>query len=177
MNRLALAELALERSDRVLEVGFGGGDLLADILDATDGAVCGADVSEAMVERARRRFRHEAGRLNLVLASAEALPFPDGSIDKAVSLNSLYFWPDPAGALAEMARLVRPGGRLLLCFEPPDELSKWPGSRFGFRMFEVDEVKALMESAGFGKVRTRWGEGRKPDRFCCLSGERRGANG
>jgi hypothetical protein len=44
-------------------------------------------------------------------------------------------------------------------------------------MFEIDEVRALMESAGFGDVRTRWGEGRKPDLFCCLSGERRGANG
>ena len=177
MNRLALAELALERHDRVLEIGFGGGDLLADILTATDGEVFGADVSEAMLERARRRFRREAGRLTLLLASAETLPLADGSIDKAVSLNSLYFWPDPAAALTELARLVRPGGRLILCFEPPDELRKWPGSRFGFRMFEVDEVMALMEGAGFSPIRTVWGHGRKPDRFCCLSGKRRGANG
>jgi ubiquinone/menaquinone biosynthesis C-methylase UbiE len=177
MNRLALAELALERDDGVLEIGFGGGDLLAAILAATDGEVFGADVSEAMLERARRRFRHEAGRLRLFLASAERMPLADGSIDKAVSVNSLYFWPDPAGALAEIARLVRPGGRLVLCFEPPEELRKWPGSRFGFRMFEIEEVAALMDGAGFGGLRTRWGEGRKPDRFCCLSGERRGANG
>jgi hypothetical protein len=44
-------------------------------------------------------------------------------------------------------------------------------------LFEVAEVKALMEEAGFGKIEETWGTGRKPDRFCCLSATHIGANG
>jgi arsenite methyltransferase len=179
MNRFALAELGVSDQDRVLEVGFGGGALLRALLDATSGQVVGADVSDAALARGRRRFAAELaeGRLLLLHSSAEALPIPDASADKAVSVNSLYFWPDIEGALAEFARVVRPGGRLSLCFEPPEELRKWPGHRYGFRLLEVETIKALLEAAGFGDIREAWGRGRKPDRFCCLSGTRLGANG
>lgn len=177
MNRLALEQLELRQSDTVLEIGFGGGELLEDILSATSGQVFGADISEAMLARARRRFAIQSDRLGLLNASPESLPLSDAAMDKAVSVNSIYFWPNPAVAIAELARVVRPGGRLVLCFEPSDELRKWPGHRFGFRLFEEGEVRSLMEGAGFGGLRTAWGTGRKPARFCCLSGERLDANG
>jgi SAM-dependent methyltransferase len=110
-------------------------------------------------------------------ASVQRLPLAEASVDKAVSLNSLYFWSDPPAAFRELARVVRPGGLLLIGFEPPEELRKWPGHLHGFRLFEVAEVRALMAAAGFGAIEEAWGTGRKPDRFCCLSGRRIGANG
>ena len=171
MNRLTLEEMQLEPSDDVLEVGFGGGGLLAMVLQATRGQVVGADISEAMLARARRRFRGEK-RLRLVEGSAEALPLDPASVDKACSVNSLYFWPDPQAALGELARVVRPGGTLSLCFEPPEELRKWPGHRHGFRLVEEGEIRRWMEEAGFGRFRLAEGHGRKPDRFLCLTGER-----
>lgn len=174
MNALALACLRLDRDDWVLEVGFGGGGLLRSLLLGTRGEVFGADLSEALIARARDRFARDVrrGRLHLYQASAESLPLPPATVSKAVSVNSLYFWPDPAAALAELARVVKPGGRIALAFEPASELRKWPGHRFGFRLFEVAEVKALMEAAGFAHIAEHWGTGRKPERFCCLSGER-----
>ena len=171
MNRLTLAQLEVGPEDDALEVGFGGGGLLAGLLKATRGRVVGVDISEAMVERARRRFR-SFDRLGLHLGSVEALPLAEASVDTACSVNSLYFWPDPAAGMRELARVVRPGGRLAIAFEPPEELRKWPGHRFGFRLFEEAEVRRLMEDAGFTRIRRAEGRGRKPDYFICLTGER-----
>ena len=171
MNRLTLAQLDMRPNDDVLEVGFGGGALLAELLEATSGRVIGVDVAEAMVKRARRRFRG-IDRLELHQASVETLPIADASVGKACSVNNIYFWPDPAGALRELARVLRPGGRLAIAFEPPEELRKWPGHRFGFRLFEEAEVRRLMEQAGFTRIRRAEGRGRSPDFFICLTGER-----
>ena len=172
MNRLALEMLDPEPGERVLDVGFGGGGLLA-ALRARGCEPIGIDVSEVAVRRARRRFP----ATELHRASVEAMPLGDGSLDAAVSLNSLYFWPEPEAAMRELARVLRPGGRLVLLFEPPEELRKWPGHRHGFRLFEAAEVKALMGGAGFVDIEERSGRGRKPDLFCGLSGVRRDANG
>lgn len=175
MNRLSLERLDVQPDDAVLEIGFGGGDLLRALLAGRPGRVFGVDVSQAMVERARQRFRGAGERLRLFEASAERLPLADAAVDKAVSVNSLYFWPDPAAAMAELARVIRRGGRLVLCFEPPEELRKWPGHRFGFQLHSARDLVVLAGAAGFGDPQMVQGVGRKPDRFLCLSLERLGA--
>jgi ubiquinone/menaquinone biosynthesis C-methylase UbiE len=141
--------------------------------------VVGVDLSGAMLIRARRRFRRdvELSRLRLEHSSADDLRFGDAGFDGVVSVASLYFWPRPAAALAEFARVLRPGGRLVLVYEPAAELRKWPGHRFGFHLFEQAEVEALVEAAGFRIDAVDTGYGRKPDRFLGLSATRRGANG
>jgi SAM-dependent methyltransferase len=123
-----------------------------------------------MVARAGRRFAGERHRLRLSCAPVDAMPIADGSVDKGCSVNSIYFWPDPAGAMRELARVIRPGGTLAICFEPPEELRKWPGHRYGFRLFEEDQVRALMEQAGFARIVRSEGRGRRPDFFLCLTG-------
>ena len=168
MNRLVLAELDPRPGERVLEIGFGGGGLLAALLQAGARPV-GVDPSRAMVERARWRL---GGRVELAEASAEALPLADASVDKAASVNSIYFWPQPEAAVAELARVVRTGGRVAIAFEPPEELRKWPGHRFGFRLWEEEEVRAHLAGSGFGRFQVVEGRGRKPDRFLCLTAER-----
>ncbi len=172
MNALVLAELDPRPGETVLEVGFGGGGLTAMLIGA-GARPLGADISDAMVKRARRRF---GARARIERASVEALPFAERAADKAASVNNIYFWPDPEAAMAELARMLRPGGLLAIAFEPPEELAKWPGARHGFRMWREEEVRALMEGAGFGGLRTAWGTGRKPDRFLCLTGTRRGGD-
>ena len=169
MNRLVLGELGVGPADDVLEIGFGGGELLGRLREATGGRVYGADVSAEAVRRARRRF---GDAVELFETSVEVLPLPDAVVDRACSVNNIYFWEDPAAALAELARVIRPGGRLAIAFEPPEELRKWPGHRHGFRLFDEVEVRDLMRQAGFAAIRRAEGRGRKPDVFLCLTGER-----
>ncbi len=174
MNRLTFEQLEISGRERVLEVGFGGGDLIEWMLAATEAEIVAVDISEAMLKRARRRFRKALGqkRLALLAGSAEALPLGDRSVDKACSVNSLYFWPNPTAAMAEFARVLRPGGRLVLCFQAPEAVRAWPGYVYGFRAYGADEVAALMQSAGFGPVRIATGEAREVGQFICLSSER-----
>lgn len=171
MNRLTLAELAPGPEDDVLEVGFGGGALLALLAASTRGRVIGVDPSAAMLARARRRFARQA-RVEILPGAAGAIPLAEASVDRACSVNNVYFWPDPKAAMVEIARVVRPGGRFSVAFEPAAELRKWPGHVFGFRLFEAEEVRALMAEAGFVRIRGAEGTGRKPDCFLCLTGER-----
>ncbi len=94
---------------RVLEAGCGTGLLLADLARRADRAV-GADLSAGMIARARTRG------LSVVQASVTDLPFPDGAFDVVCSFKVLAHIPPIDAALAELVRVTRPGGRLLLEF-------------------------------------------------------------
>ena len=174
MNRLAFEQLGMGRGEYVLEVGFGGGDLIEWLVSAGETRVIGVDPSQAMLKRAKRRFRDRVaqGQVELLAGSAEALPIVDRSIDKACSVNSAYFWPDPAAAMAEFARVLRPGGRLVLCLQSPQSVRAWPGHVHGFRAHDADELVCLMATAGFGPVRRTEGEAPAVGYFFCLSSER-----
>lgn len=96
----------------VLDVGCGGGQALAALADARrDLRLVGVDSSRPLLRRARA---HTAGRADLQVASAEALPFGDGAVDVVYSLFSVKHWPDRQRGLSEIARVVRPGGLLLV---------------------------------------------------------------
>jgi ubiquinone/menaquinone biosynthesis C-methylase UbiE len=96
----------------LLEVGCGTGLLLERFASFCKTAK-GVDLSPGMLEKARQRG------LDVVEASATALPFPDDSFDCAVSFKVLAHIPDIQGALAEMTRVVRPGGHVIAEFYNP----------------------------------------------------------
>ena len=151
MNRAAFEALAPAAGERVVEIGFGGGDLLRMVLDAPVERVLGVDISDAMVKRAGRRFRSEiaAGRLQLALESAESLPIGDGGADKLGSVNNIYFWEEPEVVIEEFARVLAPGGTAVICLETPQSLRAWPGHRYGFKLHEPDVLATQLERLGF----------------------------
>lgn len=154
----------------MLELGFGGGALLNDLL-AAGAQVAGVDASAAMIERARRRFRKAiiAGRLTVVEGSAESLPLPAASVDKACSVNSLYFWADPAAVLAEFARVLRPGGLLVLVFQSAEQVRAWPGHQYGFSAHDAAEVTGWLRAAGFTPGATHSAHDSRLGDFHCIA--------
>jgi demethylmenaquinone methyltransferase / 2-methoxy-6-polyprenyl-1,4-benzoquinol methylase len=92
----------------VLDVATGTG-LVAAELERQGFRVTGVDQSREMLSRAGARFE---GRVELVEASAEALPFPDGAFDHLTFTYLLRYVDDPAATLRELARVVRPGGTI-----------------------------------------------------------------
>jgi len=98
---------------RVLDVGCGDGTLAAAAWEC--GAdVTGLDASPAMIEAAVRTARVHRAEIDLAVGQAEQLPFADGSFDLVVSITTLCFVADAAGALGEMARVLKPGGVLVI---------------------------------------------------------------
>jgi SAM-dependent methyltransferase len=113
--------LGVQPRDNVLEVGFGPGVAIERLARlAAAGRVAGVDPSRAMVRQARARNAAaiRSGRVDLWHGSVDALPFGPGGFDKALAVNSMQVWPDPASGLREIGRVLRPDGTIALGFTP-----------------------------------------------------------
>jgi arsenite methyltransferase len=140
-----------------LDVGSGPGSVTASLARAAgpEGLALGVDISEPMLTRA---VRAEAGpQVGFLRADAQRLPLRDQSVDAVVSIAVLQLIPDPKAALSEMARVLRPGGRLAVMIPtagPAAEFwRKLPN--FGAYVFGEDEVGDILEDRGFVSVRTK----------------------
>ena len=173
MNKLTLLQLAVEPEDRILEVGFGGGDLLEKVLSTKPCEyVAGVDLSAEMVSLVGRRLRRYilAGRAELRCGDIEALPFRDGEFTKLCSVNTLYFWRNPSVALFECRRVLKRDGRIVLCFNAKEELARWPGHKYGFRLYELAEVESLLKVAGFTSLEVTSATDSEQGVFYCVAG-------
>jgi demethylmenaquinone methyltransferase/2-methoxy-6-polyprenyl-1,4-benzoquinol methylase len=112
-RRAMVDAVRADPSERVLDVATGTGMVAAELLARADCSVVGIDQSAAMLARARARFAAEpSSRIELIEGQAESLPFADGSFDALTFTYLLRYVDDPAATVAELARVVRPGGRI-----------------------------------------------------------------
>jgi arsenite methyltransferase len=148
--------LAIPQGGVALDVGCGPGSVTASLARAAgpDGLALGVDISKPMLARA---VRAQAGpQTGFMLADAQRLPLRDETVDAVVSIAALQLIPDPAAALSEMGRVLRPGGRLAVMVP-----TAGPAARFwrnlptaGAHVFGEDELGDILEDRGFTRVRT-----------------------
>jgi ubiquinone/menaquinone biosynthesis C-methylase UbiE len=116
----------LDDGERVLDVGCGTGSLTFALPQAANvGEVAAFDYSPVFVEEAQRR--NSDPRITIQQADACAIPFPDDRFDRALALLVLHFVPDAGRAVAEVRRVVRPGG--VVAAAVWDHLGGMPGTR------------------------------------------------
>ncbi|SDO32264.1 pimeloyl-CoA biosynthesis protein BioC [Halomonas shengliensis] len=166
-DRLAVAQHAMgetlwarlpAHADATLDLGCGPGHWSARLADrfGEGGAVTGLDLAPGMLEEARRRHGE---RIRWLCADAAALPLPDGRLDLVFSNLALQWCPDLESVLAELHRVLRPGGRALINTLAPGTLAEvaaaWsrpgrPAALLGFR----DAARHAEEAhhAGFSRV-------------------------
>ncbi len=114
-NRWAVSLLGVQPASQVLEIGFGPGVAVAELVRAGAGHVSGIDHSAVMLRQASRRNAAaiRCGRVTLVNAPVDQIPPAlDGPFDVILAVNSLAFWPAPAERLAELRRRLALGGRV-----------------------------------------------------------------
>jgi len=100
---------------RVLDIGSGNGYVLSRYASA-GARVCGIDLTDAAIGLCRRRFALRKLRGQFTVGNAECLPFPDATFDCVCSMGVLHHTPDTARAVAEVFRVLRPHGRVILMF-------------------------------------------------------------
>lgn len=151
LNDRAIARLDVRSGDRVLDLGFGGGLTFAPLweLGAT---VVAVDRAEDMVAAAQARFADAvaAGRLELHVADVARLPLGDGAVDRALTVNTVYFWPDLSVAFGEVHRVLGPGGRLSVAIRDMAVMRRLDATVFTLRT--PDELAAALRAVGFVQV-------------------------
>jgi SAM-dependent methyltransferase len=164
LERTAMLDLAGPLAGRVvLDVGCGDGAYA--LAAARAGArVVGVDRSPADIEAARRNAAETGVRLELHVADALALPFPAARFDIVLAATVLCFVAEPAAAISEMARVLRPGGVLVIgelgrwsAWSAWRRLRAWAGSRTwrAARFWSPGELRALFNGAGLVPERER----------------------
>ncbi|PWE29377.1 hypothetical protein DDZ14_17495 [Maritimibacter sp. 55A14] len=157
-NERALHLLDLADGDSLIDIGCGHGETLfkADAMVRLAGSA-GVDFSEVMLKRARARNRDAVWetRLTLHCADTSALPFPDNRFNKALSVHTIYFWPDPAAHLAEAFRVLRSGGRFVLCYRSTADrraVDGFPDTVYRFP--QVQEIEGMLSRVGYFQPET-----------------------
>jgi ubiquinone/menaquinone biosynthesis C-methylase UbiE len=148
---LAVVARLAPASSRVLDVGCGTGAFLRLAAERFPAAeLVGADPSEVMLAHARAANR-APDRVTFVHAHAETLPFAAASFDLAVSTISFHHWADQSRGIGELARVLRPGGALVLAdhFVIPAHWVFFAARGRRDRFHTPAEIDAMLGAAGF----------------------------
>jgi len=151
-----LAQMDLRPEENVLDVGCGSGWLVKLIATrVTEGRVVGMDISDEMILLARRNTK-DLENVLCVVGSVEEIPWQPNFFSRVVSVESSYYWPDPARGVREIFRVLREGGSawiLINYYRDNPYCHQW-GDLLPIpaKLFSADEWAGLFRDAGFTDV-------------------------
>ena len=173
----ALGFFEFNENDRILDIGCGGGETLRRMSEKTEnGTLTGLDYSKLSVKLSIEKNKEdiESGKMNIIEESVEKMPFDDNSFDKIITVESFYFWPDPAENLREVYRVLDKGGKFLIVADingdaDLDEKDIEGIEKFSLYNPTLKEFHDLLEKTGFKdiKIHTQAGE-----KWVCAEGNK-----
>ena len=172
----ALDFMELSGNETVLDIGCGGGETLKRISQKTTGHLTGLDYSPVSVKMTSQRNAEiiASGRMNVIEASVEKMPFSDNSFDRIITVESFYFWKNPPENLKEVHRVLATDGIFLIVADIHGGIELSGKQLENIRKYNLynpapEEFYELLSDAGFKDVKihtesgTDWicAEGRK----------------
>lgn len=174
-----LSHITVRSSDTILDAGCGGGRTINKLATlASSGKVYGIDFSPESVAMSKRTNATliQASRVEIHEASVSQLPFQDGLFDIITAVETHFWWPDPAAGVAELRRVLKPSGTIILIAEiyrgatsRMAQLAEKHLPKTGMKVMTVDEHRELLEHAGFSVVQAFT----QPDKgWICVTGKK-----
>ncbi|MDY5112290.1 MAG: class I SAM-dependent methyltransferase [Bilifractor sp.] len=151
--------LTLQSRDVVMDIGCGGGATLHRLSVRGAGYVVGVDYSAVSVHQSLELNQEDVsdGKMCVLQASVEELPFDDEFFDVITTVESFYFWPDPQESLKEVRRVLKQGGHFMLIADIYDNGRLPESARENIRRYQMtvptaEEYRTLFRNAGFSDV-------------------------
>jgi len=140
----------IQETDTILDIGFGNGYLLRKLSKKNPQKMYGIEISTDMLNTAKRKNRKkvEQGKIQLLLADVQNLPFEDVSIDKAYAVNTIYFWQDIDEGFSEIKRILKPDGVFLNVLYIKKWLDKLPITQYGFTKYTIEQIENATVKSG-----------------------------
>lgn len=147
MTKSTIAALKIVDHDSVLELGHGNGKHISTIIEqAANVSYYGLEISELM--------KQEAEALNVLNSSfysydGETIPFEAAKFSKAMTVNTIYFWKNPAALLNEVERVLKPGGLFCITFAQKEFMETLPFTQHGFNLYDSIKLENLVKQSPF----------------------------
>lgn len=143
--------LAPRNSERVLDIGCGNGYVLSVLAGQYDCSYVGIDISESILRAASRLNRRSVreGKMAFERCDASKMTFGDAAFDKAYTINTVYFWEDLNSTMAEIRRVLRPGGTFINTLYANATLARLPHTQYGYKRFTREQLTSAAQAAGF----------------------------
>ena len=158
MANWGFSHINISEDAQVLDIGCGGGANIKKLLEKTpQGKVFGIDYSEVSVQQSQsvNKAAIKNGRCEIIRADAEKLPFEEDAFHCITAFETVYFWKDLDKCFQQVHRVLKTGGKFLICNELDGEIEqKWTDRIEGMQVYNGETLVHHLKKVGFISIET-----------------------